>query len=318
LETAAAVTPRVVIGVPLYNGSAHVAEALESLLNQTHPEIAVVVVDDASSDDSETIVRGYAAIDERVSYMRNPQRLGMISNWRRCFDRARELYPDSAYFAWGSDHDVWHPRWAEALLAVLDGDPRVVLAYPLNVGINDVGGTVRDAWHFETRGISSPEKRLALAIDGMAAGNMVYGMFRSNVLTKCGVYRRVLLPDRLLLSEAALHGEFGQVEEVLWYRRYRVGVQPSLARQRAAFFPAGAPLYAYLPWSLLHSAVLLRELALGNSRPPGLGRVRALALAGQYFGRASEYQGRRRLAKAKKRIYRIKHLRRSRRRKKRG
>ena len=41
----------------------------------------------------------------------------MVRNWRKCFERARQEYPRSEYFAWVSDHDFWHPRWLEMLVA---------------------------------------------------------------------------------------------------------------------------------------------------------------------------------------------------------
>ena len=49
----------------------------------------------------------------------------------------------------------------------------------------------------------------------MSAGNMVYGLYRINALERAGVYRHVLVPDRLLFTELALYGQFRQVPQVM-------------------------------------------------------------------------------------------------------
>src|SRR5204863_4244390 len=117
--------PRVVFGMPAYKRPDRLAQTLESLLMQSCRDFAVVIVDDGPSPDVQTIVDTYGALDARIHYEPNPERLGMIGNWRKAFFRSRELYPDSKYFAWVSDHDVWHPRWLEVLVAALDGHPHV-------------------------------------------------------------------------------------------------------------------------------------------------------------------------------------------------
>lgn len=291
-----------VFGVPLYNGQRHVAEALESLLSQTRRNLAVVVVDDASVDDSASIVQRYAAADARVSYHRNERRVGMVENWRRCFETARRLHPEAPFFAWGSDHDVWHPRWLEELAAVLADRPETVLAYPLNVGIDEDGRKVRGEWRFDSAGETDVGDRLGRVVRGMSAGNMVYGLFRADVLRRCGVYRPVLNPDRLLLAEASLYGDFVQVQQVLWHRRYRSGVQVSRDRQRASFFPDGVPARAFLPWSVAHTATLVSDLALKAAGRPDIGRARGVRLAGRYLSESVGYDTGRRLDRAKKRV----------------
>ena len=77
---------------------------------------------------------------------------------------------------------------------------------------------------------------MRLSIRNMSAGNMVYGLYRINALERAGVYRHVLVPDRLLFTELSLYGQFKQVPQVLWFRRW-YGRIFSLGRQRAASFP---------------------------------------------------------------------------------
>ena len=51
-----------------------------------------------------------------------PERQAMIATWREVVERGRAHCPTAEYFAWVSDHDRWHPRWLERLVAELDAD----------------------------------------------------------------------------------------------------------------------------------------------------------------------------------------------------
>ena len=261
-------SPKAVIGMLTLNRAEYLPEALESVLAQTYQDLKIVVVDDGSTDETMKVLAGYEAIDGRVAVHRNETRLGTIRNWRKAFDLAVRLYPGFQYFAWASDHDVWHPRWLSALVGELEQDPEIVLAYPMSYRISETGQVTRGPWSFDTRGVSHRRERLRRACWGMRAGDMVYGLFRADALARAGVFRPVLLPDRLLLAELSLLGEFRQVPEVLWHRRFE-GMM-SLRRQRANFFPEGPPLYSHLPWWLVHTAVLGRDTALRGAVVPGI------------------------------------------------
>jgi len=56
--------PKVSIGMPVYNGDRYLASAIESLLSQTFTDFSLVVVDNASTDGTEAIGRGFADHDQ--------------------------------------------------------------------------------------------------------------------------------------------------------------------------------------------------------------------------------------------------------------
>jgi hypothetical protein len=268
-------SPRVVIGAPLFNKARHLPRTLESLLSQSYADFAIVLVDDASTDRTEAVARGYAALDPRVTYVRNSVRLGYSPNARNAFEIAGRLHPGADYFAWGSDHDVWHPRWMSVLVGALDRHPDVVLAYPKNLRIDESGHVIdAPSWEFDTREISDPVERLRRAAWGMSAGNMIYGLHRRKSLRAAGVLRDVLLPDRLLLTELAILGRFMQVPEILWYRRY-AGLA-STSRQVRASFPDRRPAHLAQPVWFTHAAILTRSEVLAQQADGGWRRARLL------------------------------------------
>jgi len=275
--------PRVIIGSPLFNHAKDFPEAIESILNQTFTDFALVLVDDCSTDDTPAIAREYEALDTRVSYQSNTTRLGLIGNSHEAFNAARARYPEAEYFAWASDHDLWHPRWLQQLVDALDANPDVVLTYPLNRRIGAEGEVLkRRPWAFDTFGETNRWVRMRRGIKDMSAGNMVYGLYRISSLERAGVYRHVLVPDRLLFTELALYGQFKQVPQVLWFRRW-YGRIFSLGRQRTSFFPGGRPLYAYFPWWISHATSLFWTFTIRGHGRPEISRLAGTWAAVQCF-----------------------------------
>lgn len=299
------VSPTVAIGAPLYNHADQLREALESILTQRYTDFGLVLIDDCSTDDTPLIAQEYAKIDRRIAYYRNDERIGLSRNWRRAFDLARELYPGAKYFAWASDHDMWHPRWLASLVAEMERYPDVVLAYPLNVRVSYSGQTVKPIpWTFETFGMNTVRERFRLTCLGMFPGKMIYGLFRLKALASVGIFHSVLLPDRLLLTELSLHGQFKQVPEILWFRRWRPG-EFSHLRQRAALFPGGRPLYAYVPWWATHAAILTWNLSIRGAARPRVSRLEGLGLSLTYMPLMTFRRSRRLLSNVRRRIRRL-------------
>lgn len=263
--------------MPAYDRADTMARTLESLLSQTYRDFALVVVDDSPSAEVEPIVRNYASAFAYLHYERNPVRVGMVGNWRRVFQRARELFPAAPYFAWVSDHDLWHARWLAELVAVLEACPDVVLAYPGAMRMLPARSEIARKG-FDTFGVTSRGERLRRSARYMFAGNMIYGLMRAEALEAAGVFRAVLTPDRQVLLALSLFGQFRQVPEVLWYRE--VLREFDAARQRDVFFPDGVPLYMYLPSHLQHCLTMLWDYGIRGRGRPAFGRLQGVAYAG--------------------------------------
>lgn len=249
---------RAVIGVPLYGDGRFLDEALDSLRAQCLAGIRFALVDDGLAPDAAARATAVAAADSRFSYERNPERLGMLPNWHRAFHRALALAPGAEYFAWASDHDVWHPRWASALVAALDVQPDAVAAHPLRWVIGEDGEVSRFSGRFCTPADGGAVQRFLHANRHMSAGNLVYSLFRIRALEAAGVYRPVLLPDRLLMLELALEGQLVEHPEVLWLRR--TWAKATVDRQKATLWAAAPPPYAEQPWWRQHANVLADRL----------------------------------------------------------
>lgn len=259
---------KVCIGMFLHNEEKYLTQALESLLAQTYQDFRLIVLDDCSTDSTEEIVRRYAEQDDRITFVKNPSRMGYAANYRITFQLAGAV----DYFAWAAGHDVYHPRWLEALVRALDEYPDAVVAYSQTVRIDGKNQVLAGPSPvLDTTGLGLRERLRVVGSLRKGFGDMVYGLFRADALRKAGVMRPVLLLDRLLLTELAMAGTFKEVPEALWSRRYPnpLGLSKfDVARQRTIAFPAtGAPAYTRLPWWVVHAALLAWNLALRPSQP---------------------------------------------------
>lgn len=68
--------PKISVVMPAYNAEKYIAEAIESILNQTYKNFEFIIVDDCSSDRTPEIIKRYAKKDKRIRYFRNKKRLG--------------------------------------------------------------------------------------------------------------------------------------------------------------------------------------------------------------------------------------------------
>jgi glycosyltransferase involved in cell wall biosynthesis len=271
------------IGATAFNRAGYVRQALDSILAQTFTRFRLIVVDDGSSDDTGRILRQYAERDDRVTCIIHDTRQGMTATWRHAFEAATA---DSSieYFAWASDHDIWDPRWLESLVAELDRHPEAVLAYPHTRRVDEHGQLLeKPARLFHTAGMADLEARWRFVCGELvASGDMVYGVARVRAMRAAGVFRDVLCPDRLLMAELALQGEFRQVPGELWFRRQFGGsslqgnaasrgessvAESSVVRQRTSLFAGAGPSLRWLPVWYQHGRLLWRHYVTPETDP---------------------------------------------------
>jgi glycosyltransferase involved in cell wall biosynthesis len=84
--------PLVTVICLCYNHSKFVTEAIESVLAQTYPSIQLIVVDDASTDESATIIRQLVAYHPAIEFLPLPQNLGNCNAFNRGLALAKGEY----------------------------------------------------------------------------------------------------------------------------------------------------------------------------------------------------------------------------------
>ncbi len=95
-----------------YNGASHLAEAIGSAQRQTLTDWELILVDDASVDDSVAIAQGLAETDPRIRVLVQPRNQGPAAARNRALDAAR-----GDWVAIVDSDDVMQPLRLERLLA---------------------------------------------------------------------------------------------------------------------------------------------------------------------------------------------------------
>ena len=129
--------PRVTIVVPTYNRAGWLAGAIESALGQTYPDLRVVVSDNASTDETPTVVAGFD--DPRLSYVRLDRKLELNEHFNRCIDRA-----ETEYLFLLPDDDRMLPELLEVAVPLLDAHPRVGLVHGRVRNVDDDDRVIAD------------------------------------------------------------------------------------------------------------------------------------------------------------------------------
>ncbi|CUS03399.2 Glycosyl transferase, family 2 [Candidatus Promineifilum breve] len=247
-------TPRVTIGLPIYNGQNYLAETMDSLLAQTFRDFELVISDNASTDGTEAICRDYAARDPRVRYHRNEVNVGASANYNRTFELGR-----GQYFKWAAHDDLLAPTFLERCVAALDRDPAVVLAYTQAKAIDDKGQVVKvypGKHHFNA---PTPRERFYEFVLDPHPVVAVFGLMRREALARTRLIGQYAGSDRPLLSEMSLLGKFHEVPEHLFFYRFHEeqswGGNKSAQAQQAWYDPRRAGKVTFPQWRLLREHV---------------------------------------------------------------
>lgn len=67
--------------IPVYNCREHIAQAVDSVLQQTFRDFELIIVDNCSDDGTFELLRAYT--DPRIRLMRNAANIGACGNWNR-------------------------------------------------------------------------------------------------------------------------------------------------------------------------------------------------------------------------------------------
>jgi glycosyltransferase involved in cell wall biosynthesis len=115
--------PTLSIGLPVYNGGADLALALDTLRAQSHADFELILADNASTDTTEAHCRAAAAADPRIRYIRHAENRGAEANFAFVLAQAR-----APLFMWAAADDQWSPDFAARCVAFLQANPGHVSA----------------------------------------------------------------------------------------------------------------------------------------------------------------------------------------------
>ncbi|MFI6844064.1 glycosyltransferase [Kitasatospora sp. NPDC050467] len=287
-------SPTVTVVIPTRNRQKMLPRCLDSVVCGSRPEVEVIVVDNAPSDDAtERLVRQYIQrCGDRVRYLREPLPGG---------SRARNLGLAAArgeICAFTDDDAIVDPRWVDALVETFQSDERVacVTGLVLPAELDTEAQLLLERYGGPGRGFAAREWSLDSRLDDplvqFSVGRFGCGAsmaFRTDVLRAVGGFDPATGPGTLARGGEDLlaffrvlnagHTVVYQPDAIVWHRHRR-----SMEALNTQIFGFGAGFGAYLTAAVARQPRLLATLA--RRLPYGVWRWHITHRLGVRTGRA--------------------------------
>lgn len=223
--------PVVSVLMPVYNGARFLNEQIDSILAQEGVDVRLVILDDASTDNSFELARIRASRDGRITLLRGASNVGL------CGSVSRLLWTvDTQYFAMSDQDDVWDPDKLSCSIVALSR-PRVKLVYS-DVRIIDENGSITTDSYWTSRAIR-PIRGTGTNLLPVVYRNPIVGhtiVATADVATAARDLPSSLIYYEVLLAAAASRvGEVDYINDQLGsYRTHASNVVGPLERRLSA------------------------------------------------------------------------------------
>lgn len=207
--------PLVSVIMPTFNHARYLSESISSVRNQSFQEWELIVIDNFSKDNTESIVREYERQDPQIRYFKYSNK-GIIAASRNYGIQQAQ----GEFVAFLDSDDIWLPDKLTDQMSVFDMKKQTGLAYSKAVGFRDDGSLLH----------VMPKK--------VASGNVFYRLLKDNFIGCSTVVMRKSILDEI--GNFDVSPELVSVEDYeLWMRCTRnhsvVGIDKVLVKYRIHF-----------------------------------------------------------------------------------
>jgi glycosyltransferase involved in cell wall biosynthesis len=129
-------TPTVSVIIPAYNHERFIKECIQSVLDQTFQDFEIVITDDASSDRTVEIIKGFD--DERIKLFKHTENQGASVAANHCITHAT-----GKYIAMLSSDDAWYPEKLEIQVKYLDKHPEIGVVFGKVDWVDETGQIIK-------------------------------------------------------------------------------------------------------------------------------------------------------------------------------
>ena len=167
-------TPLLSVLMPVFNSELFVAEAIESILDQTFADFEFLILDDASTDNSLEIINDFEKKDSRIKVFQNEKNLGVVESRNKLINLSK-----GKYIAWIDSDDIAIENRFEEQIKFLETHPEIGMVGAWLIKC-DKFGNKQLIWPMET----DPEK-------------LQTELFFHSPFSTVVMIRRSALPERL-------------------------------------------------------------------------------------------------------------------------
>ncbi len=195
------------IVLPTYNGEKYLRQSIESVLNQSYKNLELILVNDCSSDSTQSIILEYAKQDKRIVSITNTQNCKLPKSLNIGFKEAK-----GEYFTWTSDDNYYHKDAIEKMVDYLESHQDKVAVCANYTCANIVEGR-------ESEQVVAPNDIECLIFDGNSCGACF--LYHASVARQIGDYNeeQILVEDYEFWLRMSLIGEIGHLNRNLYFYR---------------------------------------------------------------------------------------------------
>jgi glycosyltransferase involved in cell wall biosynthesis len=212
--------PLVSIALCTYNGSKYLREQLDTLVNQSHPNLEIIVVDDGSTDDTLQILHEYTERHNFIKIHVNPQNLGYIKN----FEKAISLTTGS-YIALADQDDIWALKKIELLLKGI-GD--YMLVYHDSEFVDEQGNSLNKKLS-QYRNFYAGNNANVFLLENCISGHAL--LFKRGLLQYFTGFNNIIFHDHWLAYMACNNGGITYIDQSLVKYRQHTQANTNILRQ---------------------------------------------------------------------------------------
>jgi glycosyltransferase involved in cell wall biosynthesis len=200
--------PPISVVVCTYNGAKYIEEQLASITGQSYAVAEIIVVDDASTDDTFEVLERAAARDNRISLYKNDANIGFTANFEKAMKMAKH-----DFIAIADQDDIWHLHKIEKLMAAFLPEGAAIYCDSIRFSKTVPSNPVANK---KNRRISGTEVR-QLAMYNTVSGHAL--IIRKSLLAHALPIPTKIYYDWWLALQAVTNGGLQFLDEILVYQR---------------------------------------------------------------------------------------------------
>ncbi len=165
---------KVSIILPVYNGEKYIKFAIESILLQTYQNFELIIVDDGSTDNTQSIIESYLPNPKIIILKQENKKLPSALN-------LGHSYACGEFVTWTSDDNILHPNCLKSMVDFLEKDLSADMVYANMNLIDDEGKYIFDHGWYNQKG---------QALVNLPQDTSLLGLEANNTIGACFLYRK--------------------------------------------------------------------------------------------------------------------------------
>lgn len=205
--------PLVSVCIPTYNRSSKLERAIKSVQNSDYHNLEIIISDNASSDDTQSVSVRLTNGDKRIRYFRQAGNIGPVGNFE--FSRARAK---GKYFMWLADDDYLDLNYISRCVEALEADSSLALAAGLGAyHRND--GSFAYMGNIVQEKSSLPLLRVVKYLWFVWDNSIFYGLYKREFINDCK-FPSFIAGDWAWVANVLLNGKSTVITDVHIHREF--------------------------------------------------------------------------------------------------